>query len=342
MPFSHTGEIYYKNDDFQVVELHQRLCSLISSSTFENDLPGESQSAAPHEIMSAIIGIKEFGGIIGNEENKELFARCIMGYKYAETSTENEIKNCFICMLNSKVIDVDRLDYLIRDAYTSGFATTSIDYVRLLNALTIIKHDDHYKIAYEKDAVSIIENVVYAHDVERKWIQNHPVVVYEAYVLKRILENLNNQLNAQVYRLFSEQSLSKDGHKLSGDYKVSLMCDDDIIYLAKNAFPSEFSEEFFDRNKRRHPVWKSEAEYKAYIEGISTGGKYKEYLIEQFKKELEKSQDTPNSDPKQFKAIKRKLSLCYYLKNYVAERDLPFDFIIIPTNMFISNFSKNI
>lgn len=364
-PFSHTGEVYYKNDSFQVIELHQRLCSFIPSEEFKNDLPGESNSAAPHEIMSAIIGIKEFGDIIGSDDNKELFVRCITGYQYSHTSKENEIKNCFIGMLNSSVIDVDRLDYLIRDAYTSGFATVNIDYVRLLNALNIICYKEHYEIAYKKDAVSIIENVVYAHDAERKWIQNHPVVVYETYILKRILENLNKNLNRDKHRLFSEESLSKNGHKLKGECKVSLMCDDDIIYLAKNVFPDEFSDEFFDRNQRRHPVWKSEAEYKAYIGGLSTEGEYKDNfmdcmeafveskipdhiiplqinddLIEQFERELEDAQKGVGSISSNIEAIRRKLSVCYYLRQYITKRNLPFDFIIIPTYMFNSNFSK--
>lgn len=364
-PFSHTGEVYYKNDSFRVVELHQRLCSLISTDEFKKDLPCESDSAAAHEIMSAIIGIKEFGDIIGDNENKELFARCITGYKYKKISEENEIKNCFICMLNSSVIDVDRLDYLIRDAYTSGFATVSIDYVRLLNALNIIKYKEHYEIAYKKDAVSIIENVVYAHDAERKWIQNHPVVVYETYILKRILENLNKNLNKEKHRLFSEESLSQIGHKLRGGRKICLLCDDDIVYLAKNVFSDQFSEEFFDRNKRRHPVWKSEAEYKAYIGGFSTGGEHKDRfmdcmeafveskvpdhiipmkidddLIKQFQAELRDAQQDSGSDGSKIEAIKRKLSACNYLKQYVTERNIPFDFIIIPTYMFNSNFSK--
>lgn len=364
-PFSHTGEIYYKDDNFQVTELHKRLCSMFSSDLFEADLPSESESAAPHEIMSAIIGIKEFGNIIGDGGNKELFARCITGYKYPEGSAENEIRNCFISMLNSKVIDVDRLDYLLRDAYTSGFATTDIDYIRLLEALTIIRYNGHYKMAYKKNAVSIIENVVYAHDAERKWIQNHPTVVYEAYLLKRILENLNTNLNKGKQKLFSEQSLSKTGHKLKGGYRISLMCDDDIIYLAKNVFPGAISEEFFERKSRRHPVWKSEAEYKAYIGGISTGGEHKDRfmecmkafnasnipehpvpmiiddeLIRQFEKELEKSEREENPDSSQIKAIKRKLNVCRYLSEYVTPRKIPFEFIIIPANMFISNFSK--
>ena len=102
--------------------------------------------------------------------------------------------------------------------------------------------------------LSIDGNVVYAHDAERKWIQNHPTVVYEAYLLKRILENLNTNLNKGKQKLFSEQSLSKTGHKLKGGYRISLMCDDDIIYLAKNVFPGAISEEFFERKKNWRKV----------------------------------------------------------------------------------------
>lgn len=331
-------------------------------------MPIESESAAPHEIMSAIIGLSKFGDIIGDEESKELFARCITGYAYKESSKENEIKNCFICMLNSRVIDVDRLDYLIRDAYTSGFATISIDYMRLLEALTIVQDENNkYKIAYHKDAVSVIENVVYAHDAERKWIQNHPVVLYESYILKHILEhlNLNEKLNKNnSKKLFSEKSLSKEGHKLKAGIKVSLMCDDDVIYLSKNKFSDELSEEFFERKKRRHPVWKSEAEYRAYIEQISTGGKIKdrfmecmqsfneskvpdhpvpliinESLIEKLEKDLEDAKILHSQD-KNIQAIKCKLSMCNFLRDYVYKRNLPFDFIIIQTSMFNSNFSK--
>ena len=361
-PFSHTGEIFYKNDKFEVKDLHERLCLLVNSNIFQDDVAkrGETNSAAPHEIMSAIIGIKEFGSIIGDDESKELFARCITGYVYNNHSVENDIKNCFINMLNSKVIDVDRLDYLIRDAYISGFATINIDYMRLINALTITKNNNQYQIAFYKDAVSLIENVVYAHDAERKWIQNHPIVLYEAYLLKSILEHLNKNLNSDSHKLFSEESLSKKGHTLNG-HKISLMCDDDIIYLAKNVFPSTFSDEFFERNKRRHPIWKSEAEYSAYIGGLSNKGNLKDSfvtcmnsfkvsrvsdyqipmiindnLVKQFKDELKKVER--NTD--QFKDIKKRLKVCDYLKRYSKKHDFQFDFIIISTSMFISNFSK--
>lgn len=166
-PFSHTGEIFYKDEEFKTKKLHQRLCRLVATESFKRDIPLENDSAAPHEIMSAIIGISNFADFFKGEEDKELFARCITGYLYSVPSIENDIKNCFIRMLNSKVIDVDRLDYLIRDSYTSGFASINIDYVRLLKALTIIEENGRYNVAYRKAAVSVIENVVYAHDAEK-------------------------------------------------------------------------------------------------------------------------------------------------------------------------------
>lgn len=74
-----------------------------------------------------------------------------------------------ISLLNSKVIDVDRLDYLIRDAFFTGFDIITIDYERIL------------------DGHKVIENVVYAHDAERKLIQNHPIVLYNIYIIQHII-----------------------------------------------------------------------------------------------------------------------------------------------------------
>lgn len=92
-PFSHTGEFYYKNENKSSGGLHNRLCALLTSEEFKRDIPPESapKNAAPHEIMSAIVGIKEFGDVIGDDESKELFARCITGYIFKETMPKDEV-----------------------------------------------------------------------------------------------------------------------------------------------------------------------------------------------------------------------------------------------------------
>ncbi|MDE7200754.1 MAG: hypothetical protein K2O91_02370, partial [Lachnospiraceae bacterium] len=282
-PFSHTGEGFYLGKDYDYTHLHKKLTDTIGNENFSKDIPKESSSAAaPHEIMSAIIGISEFKIFFDGVEQKEFFARCITGYKYSEGTTENIIKNCFISMLNSKVIDVDKLDYLIRDAYITGFDTVNIDFQRLLSSLTISKDNGKYKIAYYKDAISVIENVVYAHDAERKWIQTHPVVLYESYILQHIIGYLSEKMDDDNKKLFSLESLSKKGQQFENGISISLLCDDDIIYLMKSPFYSELCEEFFERRIRRHPVWKSEAEYKAFVLDLTSGGKW----LEKFEKAM--------------------------------------------------------
>ena len=116
-PFSHTGEKLYleENGDLSYTYIHQTLSDEVGTDSFRKDIPSGSGNAAPHEIMSAIVGLKAFPKYISSPEDKEFFARCITGYQYTQNDKESCLKNCFISLLNSKVIDVDKLDYLIRE-----------------------------------------------------------------------------------------------------------------------------------------------------------------------------------------------------------------------------------
>jgi len=273
-PFSHTGESFYLENGQDYGPLHKLLTEAVGTESFEKDVPAEkSNAAASHEIMSAIVGIREFGNLMEAPAEKEFFARCITGYGYKDNGGMKSLYNCFIQMLNSKVIDVDKLDYLIRDAYITGYYTVNIDYERLLTALTIVRQGDGYGLAYYKSATSIIENVVYAHDSERKWIQNHPTILYEHYLLQHIMELLEQMFNTDTQRLFSIESLGINGQAFKDGTVIRLLSDDDIIFLAKQRYTeSEFVSEYFERGTRRHPLWKSEAEYKAFFLDRVKGG----------------------------------------------------------------------
>lgn len=367
-PFSHTGEEFYLDDDKKFTGIHNKLIEVVSSEKFAGDVPQEkTAAAAPHEIMSSIVGLISFPDFFLNENEREFFARCITGYKYSEKSDENDIRNCFIQLLNSKVIDVDKLDYLIRDAYITGFDTVSIDYERLLGALTIVRTDSGYELAYYKNAISVIENVVYAHDAERKWIQSHPIVIYETYILQHIIGHLCTQVNALGKNLFCLESLLNEGQEFKENVKVSLMSDDDIIYLMKNVFPNELSAEYFRRIDRRHPVWKSEAEYKTFFLGKTSGGEIlKEFeiamaatakylggrsdiwtinknLVDVIQAELAEidNQDLDDmSKAVQKKDKERILRVINCLQKYASEKNKKCDFIIIKATQFNSGFGK--
>ncbi len=92
----------------------------------------------------------------------EFMVRCIIGYEYSEDAqfpgVENanpqivaQLRNCIIHLLNS-VIDVDNIDYSIRDATASGYKSTQVDYERLLKANTIALAYEHENFRFA-DAV---------------------------------------------------------------------------------------------------------------------------------------------------------------------------------------------
>lgn len=371
-PFSHTGEKFYLDENGGYTDIHNLLASFVNTETFKKDIPKNSKSAAPHEIMSAIVSLKNFGEYFRNDLEKELFARCITGYKFSDESLINSIYNCIITMLNSTVIDVDRLDYLIRDAYFTGFETVNIDYIRLLTSLTVIIEDDKARLGYYKNAISIIENVVYAHDAERKWIQTHPVVLYDMYIIQHVISNLDKKISSgDNKKLFSLESLSAEGHKLNDNLEISLLCDDDIIHLLKQNREDSLCMEYFYRQNRRHPLWKSESEYKAYIplrfgsngsvqnnfiEALSETEKYmrkfsetwiiNDSVIEKIGQELDNLNEFGNEIDENTKRAqqtqkKKILQVIKALQTYANKNEMECDFVLLEASQFYSGFNKD-
>lgn len=214
-PFSHTGEDFYLENGKRNL-LHNVIIELTGDEDLEEEIERKNYKAAPHELMSVIVALRDYGFLFQSHEEKSFFARCIIGYPYAKREEiKNSFLNCIISLLNSTVIDVDKLDYLIRDAYITGFDTVSIDYVRLLQSISLRKEEQKYQIVYKKGAISVIENVVYAHDAERKWLQNHPIVQYEAYLLQSSIEALKSKYTN--VDLFSYEALTEDGIEIFDD-----------------------------------------------------------------------------------------------------------------------------
>lgn len=211
-PFSHTGEAFYLEDKQNPI--WEQLKAEIGDDCFNNDSKGRS-FGAPHEIMSALASLKFFPKLFTNSEEKAFFARCIVGLKYGNKSDIEDVKNCFVELLNSKTIDVDKLDYLLRDSFVTGFSSVSIDYKRLLSAVCIAEKNDksgkNLVLAFNKSALSTLESVVLAHDMERKWIQNHPVIQYENYLVKYIISEVVKYYQHKNISIFSFSALTTKG-----------------------------------------------------------------------------------------------------------------------------------
>lgn len=289
-PFSHTGEEFYKNSISKKAlksgneyTYKEHLCELTGDEVFVSPAV---ENAAPHEIMSCIVALEAFGNnthYFKDDKERSFFARCITGLKYTDATglsnddflkmTEdrhNEIKkemllNCLIHLLHSSVIDVDRLDYIIRDSITIGYQNVSVDYKRLLSGIVLVMDGDYnFTIGYNKNAISIIENVVYAHDNEKRWVQGHPAILYDSYLLRKAIIEIEERIkedNPNVKStFFGFDSLSNEGSEFRTGV-IRYLCDSDLIYYMKNVYRSKCSEEYFHRDARRFPAWKSEAEF---------------------------------------------------------------------------------
>lgn len=371
-PFSHTGEKFYPK-----TEISDKLLKLVDDTQYEADLKkecGVKEGAVvgkEHEIMSALLTLCIFGDYIG-KENYAFFARCIIGlnYKKLESGIDYLLRAC-VELLNSSIIDVDKLDYLIRDSYMSGYMTVAIDYQRLLNGLYISKKEN-YSIGFEKSALSVLEAVLTAHDMERRWVQVHPIILYEDFLLKTIIRELENKYNNDEKKLFSLEALTEVGTSLEEINEIRLLSDSDILYLAKKNYKdSDAVKEYFDRGKRRHPIWKSEAEFKILFsfghstyskflttinrwEGQILEGKYGVYSLNEafydaLSKEVAEAQEalTKQSDKsnistfnEKLTTLKKELKLLEGIKNYLVEKGLPFDLVIVTQQQFKRNISK--
>lgn len=374
-PFSHSGEQFYLNDGIVREEkIYLDLKNYVNDEefSFDVDFYTNKKAAAPHEVMSAVVALVQFSDKFDDIDSKDFFARCIIGYPYRRgLNFEKCLRNILVSLLNSSIIDVDKLDYLIRDAYVTGYNSISIDYERLLNAITI-KYDDDtskYSLAFHKSALSVLEDVIYAHDSEKKWIQNHPIVLYEHFLVQQSIKACNKFFReGSDEKLFCLESLLETGKNFGEKGVISLLCDDDIIYLIKNRCSNELTSELFARNKRRHPVWKSEAEYKAIFERQL--GEEKLNILEKQFKQLEsfllqeihlpvvnqnavdkcqkiidyihESKTLGDVDKEtQWKRYKNIHTWLTFLNEYADSRDIEPNFVLIRANHFRSGFQKN-
>lgn len=367
-PFSHTGEKFYDS-----VKLSKELEEIVSSRSYKADLKkGEAIVGKEHEIMSAFLAIKKFGDQI---PNRALFARCIIGLQYQDikciTKQEEKMQPLYkacVELLNSAIIDVDKLDYLVRDSYMSGYSSISIDYKRLLNGVFI--NSGAYPIGYEKSALSVLESVLIAHDMERRWVQSHPIIQYESYLLQTIIRELNLKYSGNNSGLFSYNAITQEGEELENGSKVRLLSDSDILFLAKKNFDDSYAvKEYCDRRLRRHPIWKSEAEYsslfdfkydntfveilkkweKSLLEGeygvYSINSKFYDTLKSDYQKTLERFEKCTVGSNKstiesKLNKLKTEIDVLGQIKKYLDENGIPFDIVIVTQEQFKSNLYK--
>lgn len=367
-PFSHTGEEFYrKSTDFQSL-----FKDLISSSELDIDIEKQNYGK-PHEAMSAYVG---YNLIKASHKpfsiDYELFVRAIIGVTYDTAHDNSLILNTIIGMLNGSVIDVDKLDYLIRDSYVTGYSSMAIDTDRLLAGFTIstfIAEDNRKKqvAVYKKSALSVVENVAYANDLERRWIQSNPTILYDCKLIEIAIKKYSvfmmekyPELN-NYYNVFNRISISKEGYPKETDIGLRLLSDDDIIEYLKNHDDTNISKQYFSRSDRYKPLWKSEPEF-AEVVKKEIGSRYLRELrselrslttikegffineseyqtnLKQLKSLLERKNDAHSKT--RLEADRNNIRIYQLFRNFSAENGLDFEFAVILGSHFESNYKK--
>jgi len=81
-------------------------------------------------------------------------------------------KNPFLGELLNSVVDVDQLDYLLRDSYYTGVAYGMIDSQRFTQ--TVNMHDNH--LALDRKGVGVVENILMARTLMYSSVYFHKTV----------------------------------------------------------------------------------------------------------------------------------------------------------------------
>jgi hypothetical protein len=278
-PFSHTFEKFYDYEQATSKSiLNRKILDLVDNSLFQKDF--ENSTASQHERVSAIILLKRFKDIINRNGDAELVVRMILGCLYKVSNTDEKIiKNVFIKLLNSKAIDVDKLDYILRDTWSSGVNNISIDVDRLLSSITITETENQNlpTLGFKKSGLSVLKNVIDARNYLYLWVYGHHKVIYEQKLMKNSINKLSEILSPindpDDFRntLFSVDSFLNPISYQTKDGKINIFLptDGDIIYLIKKYRDKIQDADRWLHRKHQAPIWKTFFEFHRYFQDVN-------------------------------------------------------------------------
>jgi len=162
-PFSHTLESILRNTlDIDHVDLTEKLIF----GEYDIFNPEEQEfivSPSVHDILAKnSIDQKKLVNIIKGKTNEKPY----------------------LSQLLNSAIDVDQLDYLVRDAYYTGVAYGIIDIERFLQTLTIINN----KLAVKRKGVGVVENILMARALMYSSVYFHKTVRIAELMLSKAIE----------------------------------------------------------------------------------------------------------------------------------------------------------
>lgn len=252
--FSHLGEKFLEKDEIMdaISKVTGEKNEVLNSVFYNNKgiLMG-----SPHELMSCYFILKKFKDFLPQNMDLYFMCRMIIGNHYKEN--EKWAENICIQILNSPSIDVDKLDYLMRDNHMTGKIAPFMDIERLLASLSI---DSDKKLCFIAKALPAVQSVVDSRDSLYLWVYHHHISIYSDFLLGEMLNESMERGNLDRKRFFSPEAITDN-----------LIADDDVysylrgLYISTRESPEDdylrlLSEQFFER-KFLKALWKTIYEY---------------------------------------------------------------------------------
>ena len=111
----------------------------------------------------------------------------------------------YLSQLLNSAIDVDQLDYLIRDAYYTGVAYGMIDVERFLQTLTINENN----LMIKRKGVGVVENILMARGLMYSSVYFHKTVRIAELMLSKALEIMPNVDPFQFFKMTDAELINE-------------------------------------------------------------------------------------------------------------------------------------
>jgi HD superfamily phosphohydrolase len=113
----------------------------------------------------------------------------VITHRSRSSNISQEALNLLQQIITSQ-LDADKMDYLLRDAYTSGVGYGQIDIQRIILSMRVVSTNSGYRLAILERGLSAVEDMVDARFKMYKWLYHHHMVVLMDVLLEKAIEAL--------------------------------------------------------------------------------------------------------------------------------------------------------
>lgn len=268
-----------------------------------------------YKDLHEMIGIKLLDEILPASDLSDFHRLCRTIARGILTKEEHDSIVPTLYRIVSGELDADRLDYSLRDPYSSGLEFGKIDMDRLLNSFTLVEDENEFIILPKVQALSSIETFFHHRYLSYKYlIYHHNKVRMDKIIAKIITSLLNIHFSPNTDTRWIKNILDKNNFsfllcKINGDIPVETEKND--YYYCDEGWLNSLVKEIYLKSKTQNESDKVSALllmietfiFRKTVNVVSLFKRYDSY-IDFFEKALDKVKQQKQIPPSQQDFIK--------------------------------------